>query len=357
MQSRAGMHRSSPWSVAALALVTALAACAESPEDVTVDPAEATAGAPDGKADSAATALPDVRCAGAPATGPRQAWRHSKNALVALASSRHRGFDVIASASDASQVLAGEASYGLADKALEDEQVELFACRAGAWTKVGAALTDGEGSFRLTLTGSRRLPIGLRDLYLSVAGDRTGTRFLAMVAPGGTALVVSDVDGTLTSSENAFPEALVTGASVAVHDRAPAAFNRLRARGYQPVYVTARGDVFTEDTRAWLAAVGLPRGPMRLAPHAVTLPGAPTVAFKAGVLFDLEAHGLDVAVGIGNRASDISAYGQAGVAARATWIKGPEFDGEVVPEVNAGRARRFAAYGDLTATIDALPVR
>ena len=40
--------------------------------------------------------------------------------------------------------------------------------------------------------------MGLRDLYLSVVGDRTGARFVGLVAPSGTALAVSDVDGTLT---------------------------------------------------------------------------------------------------------------------------------------------------------------
>lgn len=330
------------------------AACAEPGlEEVGLDPAEASADL-DGKSDGAVSQQPDVRCTTAPTTGSATRWRHTSSAAIAIATPNHRGFDLIASSADATQVIAGEVSYGLADKALEDEKVELFACRAGAWKLVGSARTDDEGGFRVALTGANRLPVGLRDMYVSVQGDRSGARFLALVATAGTKLVVSDVDGTLTSSENAFPEALVTDTSVAVHPGAPAAFNQLALRGYQPIYVTARGDLFTGATRGWLTAVGMPRGPMRLAPHRITLPGSPTVAFKSGVLDELEAAGLDVAVGIGNRGSDIEAYTHAGVAPGSILIKLPEFRGEVAEALTAQRAVGFASYGDLAPLIAAL---
>lgn len=322
--------------------------------DVGVDPSEVSS---DGKADGAVAQRPDVRCASAPSAGAATRWRHTSSAAIALATPNHRGFDLIASSAEATQEIAGEISYGLADKALEDERVDLFACRSGSWKKLGSAVTDGEGAFHVSLTGADRLPIGMRDMYVSVQGDRSGARFLALVATDGASLVVSDVDGTLTSSENAFPESLVTDASVAVNPHAPAAFKQLVSRGYQPVYVTARGDLFTTATRGWLAAVGLPRGPMRLAPHRITLPGAPTIAFKSGVLEGLSSTGLEVAVGIGNRASDIEAYTSAGVAAGSILIKQGEFESEVAAPVAAGKAKGFSDYADLTPTIAALPTR
>jgi hypothetical protein len=319
-----------------------------------VDPAELAlgsgsgAGAGAGKADGASAAgLPDVRCAGTPATGGKARWRHLTSwAIAGLGAPKHRGVDLAVGASSA-QVLEGEISYGLADKALEDELVDLFVCRAGRWVAAGSALTDGEGRFSLPLRGAARLPLGLRDVYVSVAGDRTGARFVALVAPDGAKLAVSDVDGTLTSSENAFPVSLVTGRTVAAHARAPEALRKMAARGYAVVYLTSRGRVFTPETRAWLEANGFPRGALRLAPSFITLPGDATAAYKASSLGALEAARLDVALGIGNRASDESAYRQAGVAPRSIFLKLPEFADEVQPLVDAGAAVGFPHYAEL----------
>jgi len=301
--------------------------------------------------------LPDVRCASAPNAGAKKPWRHFGSNIVALQSAKHRGFDLVASSAEAAQKLSGEISYGLIDKSLEDERVDVFACLAGSWAKIGTVITDDEGIFDLTLTGDARLPIGMRDLFVSVQGDRTGTRFLAFVAPPATALAVSDVDGTLTSSENAFPAWLVVGGDIGLHAGAPAIFDGLAGRGYQPVYLTARGDIFTADTRAWLAAKGMPRGPLRLAPHLITLPGGDTVELKAEILADLNATGLDVEVGIGNRGSDVSAYQQTGLPGDRVLVKLPEYSDEVAGEINAGRATGFASYVDLTGIVNELPPR
>jgi hypothetical protein len=165
---------------------------------VGVDPAEADDGG--GKADTA-TAVPEVTCGGAPDAGPSGSFRHwTSHAISFLGDPRHRGRDLVAGASATDQRLEGWVSYTIADKALEDEDVDLFACRGGAWEHVGRTRTDNEGFFSLSLSSADRLPIGMRDLYVSVVGDRTGAAFLAYVAPDTQELVASDVDGTLTSS-------------------------------------------------------------------------------------------------------------------------------------------------------------
>lgn len=341
----------------ALALVlatgTSLLGCAAPEDEVGVDPGEAS----EGKADGLASALPDVQCAGTPVLPAKQPWRHSRSRLISVPASAHRGFDLVASASEAKQVLAGAASYIVGDKALEDEQVDLYACRAGAWQYVTSAMTDKEGLFKAALTGAKRLPVGMRDMYVAITGDNSGAKFLAVVAPDGTAAAVSDIDGTLTSSEEAFQESLVTHDDVAIHPGAPAALTALRGRGYLPVYVTSRGHIFTEQSRNWLAAQGMPRGPIRLAPTVITLPGSATVKYKSDVFAGLESHGLEVAVGIGNRATDIAAYSKAGVDRANIWIKGPEFISETKSKIAAGQAQGFTEYSQLAAMIAALPVR
>jgi phosphatidate phosphatase PAH1 len=335
-------------------LLPCVISCTAPSAPVELDPAEATAAA--GKADGLG-ALPDVQCAGNPDAGATVKFRHFTSKLTAaLGGAKHRGFDLVAAAGAETQTLSGAISYTLADKALEDEDVDVFACRAASWKRAGRARTDDEGRFALRLAGDDRLPLGMRDLFVSVAGDRTGARFLAYVAPDGAALIASDVDGTLTSSEGAFLSTIVLGRDADVRAGAAKAFAAAEARGYQLVYVTARGQQYTEETRGWLARMGFPRGPLRLSPSFVTLPGGDTVDYKTSTFEALVAAGLDLAAGVGNRASDIAAYRNAGVAADRIFVETSEYGDELRPETAAGRAIGFASYDELrTAHLATLP--
>jgi hypothetical protein len=290
-----------------------------------------------------AAGVPDVRCAGAPSTGPARGfarWRHSL--ITQFSHADHRGIDLIATTLG-EQVLRGKLGYGTLDKALDGEDVELFACMAGSWQQVGTARTDAGGRFSLALDGARRLPVGLRDMYMSTVADRSGARFLAFVAPPGTPMLVSDVDGTLTASESAFVKAVFIGANVDPHPGAADSLREAAARGYQIVYLTARGDRFTDETRHWLGTHGFPRGPLRLVPALIVKPGAATIAYKQRVLRGLD--GFHIAAGVGNRKSDVAAYAAAGVPAERIFVKLPEYNGELGTALRAGAAVGFGAYG------------
>ena len=322
--------------------------CVAQAGPVEVDPEEG--GFDAGKLD--AGAVPDVRCAGTPDAGKPGSFRHFTSRLIAgLGDPKHRGFDLVASADSATQGLEGWISYTVVDKALEDEDVDVFACRAGAWREVGTARTDDEGHFTLALSGDSRLPIGMRDLFVSVVGDRTGAGFLGYVAPAGTPLVVSDVDGTLTSSENAFLETIALGGEPGVQPGAAQAFAAAAAAGKQLVYVTARGNQFTAATRRWLDDQGFPRGPVRLSPSFVTLPGGDTVEFKTQAISALSAAGLGLSAGVGNRATDVTAYGSTRIAADRIFVELPEFADELQPLLDAHQAVGFTRYGDLTGAL------
>jgi hypothetical protein len=324
----------------AIAVITACATSFAAP--VTTDPGEASA--------SLTGRTADVRCAGAPAAGEVGSFRHLASRIIAaLADPHHRGFDLVAPASAETQTIEGWISYSIAAKALEDEDVDVFACRQGAWAKLGTTRTDGEGHFALALATARRLPVAMRDLYVSVVGDRTGAAFLAYVAPDDAPLIVSDVDGTLTSSENAFLTSLAFGGPPAARAGAAAMYTAAARRGYQLIYVTARGNQYTSQTRQWLAANGFPRGPVRLSPSFLTLPGDATATYKTTTLTAL-AEGLTIVLGIGNRASDITAYADAGIAADHIFVELPEYEAELAGPLAAGDARGFRSYDDLAAT-------
>ncbi|CAN5213282.1 hypothetical protein BH11MYX1_BH11MYX1_04550 [soil metagenome] len=342
-----------------IAIAVALTACSTAfAAPLTTDPRETGSSLTgcDGQTGTPSRAVPDVRCTGTPRAGAAGSFRHLSSRIVAaLGDPQHRGFDLVAPASAETQLIEGWISYTLADKALEDEDVEVFACRGGAWATLGSARTDGEGHFALALTAARRLPIAMRDLYVSVVGDRTGTAFLADVVPDNTPLIASDVDGTLTSSENGFLSSLAFGATPKARAGAAAAYRAAARRGYQLVYVTARGNQYTARTRQWLAANGFPRGPVRLSPSFVTLPGADTVTYKTATLAALRER-LTIALGIGNRASDIAAYGDAGIPEHDILVELPEFEAELAGPIAAGDARGFTSYAELAATtIAALP--
>lgn len=340
----------------AFAGLIALQGCVVDPgiDPVTVDPTEMS---PDlgGAEDSARRAIPEVMCTGTPTNLADRTWRHTRSALTSVPSPQHRGIDLIVGAGSRTQMIRGDISYGIADDGLEDELVEIFACKRGAWSRIGTAITNDDGEFALPLTGASRLAIGMRSLYVSVVGDRTGTDFLAFVAPEGTQIVFSDIDGTLTSSENAYPISLVTRSSVQANAGAPEVITALRQRNYYPIYMTARGRVFTGDTRAWLRDRGFPVGPLRLAPSVITLPGSATVAYKSDTIDAIAAEGLVPAVGIGNRASDAAAYGSQSIPGNRIFLKAKEFASEDAPVAARGEAITFQSYVDLLPTVRAIP--
>jgi hypothetical protein len=293
--------------------------------------------------DVSSAAVPDVRCAGVPDAGPTTGWRNLGSHLIEdLGDAHHRGFDLIASTEAPSQTLGGRITYGVIDTDLEGESVSLFACLDATWKPIGSARTNDNGRFTLKLTGDARFPAGMRDLYVSVDGDRSGAKFLAYVAPPGVPVIAADVDGTLTSSESAYPTSLVSGSDPGVQDNAPQTLMSAAVQGVSMVYISARGDRFTQDTRDWLAEHGFPRGPLILPQPIVTMPGDPTIEFKTSALDRLAT--FDLLAGFGNRATDVAAYTYAGLAPDRIFIKLPEFSDELAADLAAGNALGFNQY-------------
>lgn len=276
-------------------------------------------------------------------------FRHKRSRIVAgLGDPRHRAEDLVLPTTAKTQTITGKITYGKTDKDLEDEDVEILACRNGAWASLGTATTNDDGRFTMTLADVQKLGAGLHELFLSVTADRTGVRFVAFVAAERAKIVVSDVDGTLTSSEKAYWATVAWHKAATPHPSAAKALSVAAAKGYQVIYVTARGGQFTDDTRRWLATNGFPAGPVRLAPTAMVIPGKRTVDYKSKVLAPL-VKSFDLVAGVGNRASDISAYTSAGLAADRIFIKLPEFSDELRADLAAKKATGIAHYDELVA--------
>lgn len=277
-----------------------------------------------------------------PSSATPSGFAHTTTSLAArVGGPRHRGIDLIAAETDQTQVIAGKLAYSAADKDAKDERVELFACVGRDWKSLGQARTDRGGRFTVTLSGDRRLPPGMRDLYGIVPADHSAFTFLAYVAKAGESVIVTDIDGTITASESAVFNTVLFGDDIGHRIGAPQAF---ASSGHVVVYLSSRGDQLTSLTRAWLAAHGFPPGPIRHAERAVTKPGLKTVAFKADVLRTL---GLPVHAAIGNRATDAAAYREVGIPAGRIFMKLPDFEDELAEDLGAKRAIGFSHYASI----------
>ena len=281
----------------------------------------------------------DTRCATPPSV-KAVGFRHKRSTLIAkTGSANHRGIDLIANEDDSVQLIEGKLAYGKLDKDLDKEDAELFACVDNTWKSLGLHRTDDEGRMSLALEGSTRLPIGMRDLYIAAAGDGTGAYFVGYVAPRGTKLVVTDVDGTLSWSENSIIKTVASRDHDIKHrPNAPEALAKLP---YPIVYTTARGDVLVNITRDWLSRHGFPRGLLRLSRGLFSRPGANALAYKQKILKTIA---VPIVAGIGNRKSDITAYTSAGLTAKQIFIHLPEYEKEVKKDLDGGKAVGFADY-------------
>jgi hypothetical protein len=231
---------------------------------------------------SATATLSGGGACAAPPIAQRGRFRSVRNRVYAkLGEPRHRGIDLIALDTDATQTIAGKLAYSAADKDLAHEDVTLYACVDASWHPLVTVRTDRDGRFSHDLVGPLRLPAGTRDLFASVAGDGTGVRFLASVATAGESVIVTDIDGTITASENAILNTLLFGDDIGHRLDAPRV---LASSGHKVVYMSARGDQLSDVTRRWLRGHGFPDGPLRLARKAITSPGPKTVAFKTAAL-------------------------------------------------------------------------
>ncbi len=277
------------------------------------------------------TAVPTPAClplaptcdATMPDLGAPRKLRHTlSKATVALADPHHRGRDMFYGPGDDVWVM-GKIAYGPTDKDLTDEEVDVYLLRdcGSEWEYVDTVLTTDDGDHATVEgvkdTGGRvyfevppelELGPGRHRFELVVAGDLSHVPVFIDVVPPGTPLVVSDVDGTLTSDEAAEFGALLLGTLPSPNPSAPDVLRALADRGYRVMYVTARPEVFTTRTREFLDENGFPPGIVHTTLTATGATGSAAAKYKTGELAMLADRGLVPEWGFGNRDSDAQTY-------------------------------------------------
>lgn len=289
--------------------------------------------AADGSSSGTTTAPPPLECvpvpscdAPSPSAGPTLDWNHFESTLVtASGSQRHRGRDMFYNPDDAHWALA-KFAYGPTDWDLSGEQVDLFLLRncEGDWEPLGPVLTTFDGDHP-TVEGvedsggwvffqvPQALPLGRHRVHFVVRGDDSRADAYIEVVEPGTPIILSDIDGTLTTSEWERLVDFLLDNIPDVHPGAPEALQALVDLGYRPMYLTARPEFLGNRTYEFIEARGLPPGIIHTTLTATGAMGASAVTYKTGELDALAARGLVPAWVFGNTDSDATAYDNAGI--------------------------------------------
>lgn len=293
---------------------------------------EGTDAAPDSPADdgNAAAICPSIRACdeAPPEAGPAREWLHWDSSLaVASGSSNHRGRDLFLNPGDPQWVIA-KFAYGLIDKDLKGEEVDIYLLRGceGSWEMLGTAITTEEGEHATVegvddsggrifypIPAGKELAPGRHRFHLVVAGDLSTTELFVEVVPPGTAVFVSDVDGTLTTEETEEYQALLTGQLSQVRPSAPEAFGVLVSKGYRPFYMTARPEWLVGRTREFLQAYRFPPGIVHTTLDATGALGSAASGYKTAELQVMNGRGLKPRYAFGNTDTDAKAYYDTGI--------------------------------------------
>lgn len=336
------------------------------PEETTADGGGSSPGddggtTPDANTLPACIAQPACDGAAGPSVGAKRPWVHvSSNVIAASGPAFHRGRDLILAEGDAQWVI-GKFSYSYIDKDLKDEDVDIYLERGcgGSWDKLGTTRTTAEsahatvegvedsgGRVYFEIPKAKALGVGRHRVRLVVAGDLSSTDLVIDVVPAGSPVVVSDVDGTLTSSENAEYPALLTGSLPEARPDAATMLSTLTAKGYHVVYVTARPEWLTGRTHEFLKASNFPRGIVHTTTSLTGALNEAAATFKTAELAAIEAHGLPVEWAFGNRASDGTAYQAAKI---------PLAQRVFLQETDVFGGKRIEAYSEMLPIVSALP--
>lgn len=211
------------------------------------------------------------------------------------------------------------ATNGLFTKPLPGERVSLWTYDEGAaeWSSVGRTETDENGMYELPIDTA--IPMNGQPVYAMLEADGSCAEHHVQLLPRGAKVVITDIDGTLTTDDAELFTQITDAAYVPKMKIAADALLRAWAsKGYPIVYLTARPHVLRGETRQWLRDLGFPIGPVITANNLGDADSYKTPWVKRM----LETFGWVPVAAYGNASTDISAYANAGIPKNLTFIIG-----------------------------------
>jgi hypothetical protein len=261
---------------------------------------------------------PIPACDGPPPTLPGQ---------VPEESGYSRGRDMFYVDGEPQWVLAKFTHYGFPlDKDMVGYNVKIFLDRdcAGEWIELGSAITTDDGDHPLVegvedsggriyfqIPADQALGLGRHRVHLIEDSEYEIADLLIDVVPEGAPFFISDVDGTLTTSENEEAWDFLNDTIPDANPFAAEALSLLASKGYRPGYITARPEWLDRRTREFLKLHGFPRGIMHTTTIYEGAMGDSAALYKSGEFALLRAKGLVPAWVFGNKASDALAFDNA----------------------------------------------
>jgi LNS2 (Lipin/Ned1/Smp2) len=233
---------------------------------------------------------------------------------------------------------------GLFATPLPGENVSLWSYSGSAWSQQGNAKTDANGEYDLptTFVSPNNQP-----LYSMLEADGSCAEHYNLLLAPGSKVVITDIDGTLTTDDNQelmeIPDATYVPAMMGAANTMLQAWDKKK---YPVIYLTARPDVLREESRGWLADENFPIGPLITAVDVEDPAAYKTIWLQRMV----QIFGWVPVAVYGNADTDVTAYGNVGIAKDITFIVGPlGGDGGSVAIPNMD----FSAH--ITSFIDAQP--
>ncbi len=275
-----------------------------------------------------------------PDPGPALGFKDSSYNVSKKFGAFHRGRDVYMRQGQDANLIAKFAYVPGVDKDVKGEDVDIYmsqGCDKG-WKKVGSVVTSTEpakgkekvldgvtdtGGYimaSLSSLGIKDLAPGRHRFVFFLRATNEYTDLYVEVLAKKSAIVLSDIDGTLTAFEEAAAGDFI-GLPVSTHEGAPEMMRAFYERGYTIFYLTARPVFFMEKTRAWLKNKNFPPGIIHTTDKIQGAVGEAAAQFKVDEIAMLkEKVGLVPAYAFGNKPSDVKAFADAGIAKDHSWF-------------------------------------
>jgi len=218
-------------------------------------------------------------------------------------------------------------SSGLTAIPLAEEPVSLwyYDTAAEKWETLGKTTTNAEGDYTLEPAMALVTEYG-HPVYSILEADGSCEEHFDILLSTGSKFVLTDIDGTMTLSDEELFKQIDDGSYVPLQNQSAALLMTTWAdKGYPIVYLTARPHEFRSETREWLQKEGFPVGAVITA-NSLVFDDSAREYKRAWTNRMLTDFGWDVVAAYGNAESDIDAYEDASIPKGITFIVG-EFAG------------------------------
>lgn len=225
------------------------------------------------------------------------------------------------------------------------ENLYFFAGEGDTWTQIATTTTDSTGKFSVTLPESAVFDTGNHRILTVLGANGACVESGVFVWPEDTQLITTDIDATLTISDDENIRQMFTDITY-VQKQAPLAdvmMNTWYDKGYEVSYVTARPWDYQGYSRVWLREEGFPFGPLELAEGFVH--GSSAAVYKQAFVERLLALGFDFVAAYGNALSDVDGFLDGGIPVELVWTMG-ESAGYRGGHIIEGPGDKYGEHGD-----------